>query len=64
MTKQRNLCILLSTLCGCTLQGQKAPTRPNIIYIIMDDLGYGDLECYGATRVQTPHVNRLANGLL
>ena len=34
---------------------------PNIIFIYADDLGYGDLECYGATRVQTPNVNRLAN---
>ena len=35
--------------------------KPNVIFIYADDLGYGDLECYGATRVQTPHVNRLAN---
>ena len=34
---------------------------PNVIFIYADDLGYGDLECYGATRVQTPNVNRLAN---
>ena len=59
MTKQRNLCILLSTLCGCTLQGQKAPTRPNIIYIIMDDLGYGDLGCFGQEKIETPHIDQL-----
>ncbi len=35
--------------------------QPNVIFIYADDLGYGDLECYGATQVQTPHVNRLAN---
>lgn len=34
---------------------------PNVIFIYADDLGYGDLDCYGATRVQTPNVNRLAN---
>ena len=34
---------------------------PNVIFIYADDLGYGDLECYGATRVQTPNVNRFAN---
>lgn len=34
---------------------------PNVIFIYADDLGYGDLECYGASRVQTPNVNRLAN---
>lgn len=34
--------------------------KPNIIFIIADDIGYGDLGCYGATKVQTPHIDRLA----
>lgn len=34
--------------------------RPNVIMIVADDLGYGDLECYGAKNVSTPNVNRLA----
>ena len=34
--------------------------RPNIIFIFSDDLGIGDLSCYGATRVATPHIDRLA----
>lgn len=33
---------------------------PNVLIIYADDLGYGDLECYGAKNVRTPHVNRLA----
>lgn len=33
--------------------------KPNVIFIYADDLGYGDLECYGAKNVQTPNVNRL-----
>ena len=37
-----------------------AQERPNVIFIVADDLGYGDLSCYGATRVQTPHVDGLA----
>lgn len=32
---------------------------PNVVFIYADDLGYGDLECYGAKNVQTPNVNRL-----
>lgn len=37
-----------------------ASTRPNIIIIYSDDLGYGDLSCYGATAIQTPHIDQLA----
>jgi arylsulfatase A len=38
--------------------------KPNIIFIYVDDLGYGDLGCYGATAVKTPNVDKLAaNGI-
>ena len=37
-----------------------AQTRPNVIIIMTDDLGYGDLGCYGATKIQTPHIDQLA----
>jgi len=33
---------------------------PNLVFILADDIGYGDLSCYGATKVQTPHLDRLA----
>ncbi|WP_161890130.1 sulfatase family protein [Pontibacter russatus] len=34
--------------------------QPNVILIYADDLGYGDLSCYGATKISTPHIDRLA----
>lgn len=37
-----------------------AADRPNIVLIYIDDLGYGDVGCYGATAVKTPNVDRLA----
>ena len=37
------------------------PQKPNVIIIYADDLGYGDLSCYGAHRVNTPNVDRLAD---
>jgi arylsulfatase A-like enzyme len=39
-----------------------AASRPNIIFILADDLGYGDLSCYGQRRFATPNIDRLASG--
>ncbi|MEM6505692.1 MAG: sulfatase-like hydrolase/transferase [Planctomycetota bacterium] len=61
--------LILLTLClgqlGCeTIEPTEQPPRPNIVLIMADDLGYGDLSCYGATHVNTPHIDALArNGI-
>ena len=43
-----------------TQSGAASATRPNVIFILADDLGWGDLGCYGQQRIRTPHLDRLA----
>lgn len=43
------------------LMAQTEPRHPNVVIIVADDLGYGDLSCYGARRIQTPGMDRIAN---
>jgi len=40
---------------------QAADTKPNLIYILLDDAGYGDLSCYGQEKFSTPNIDRLAS---
>ncbi|GAB3026771.1 arylsulfatase [Niabella terrae] len=55
----RTLLLFLALLVVCTgLRAQEK--RPNVILIYADDLGYGDLSCYGATQLRTPHLDQLA----
>ena len=44
----------------CALVTHALAAKPNIIYIMTDDLGYGDLGCYGQQRIQTPNIDRMA----
>lgn len=46
----------VGTLFSCTPQ---ETVKPNVIYILMDDLGYGDLGCYGQEKIETPHIDHL-----
>ncbi len=50
--------ILLALLTAVSVQA--ADDLPNIIVIMADDLGYGDVSCYGATSLSTPNIDRLA----
>ena len=40
---------------------QRPESRPNVVIIFADDMGYGDLSCYGATQYRTPNIDHLAN---
>jgi arylsulfatase A len=59
----RAICVALACIC-CEAPPQAQPSRPNILLIQADDLGYGDVSVYGQAMFQTPNVDRLArNGL-
>ena len=60
--------VLASAILGCSLESGKerisdksSIENPNIVFILVDDLGYGDIGCFGQEKIQTPHIDRLAN---
>jgi arylsulfatase A-like enzyme len=58
---KRNLGVLgLVFLSWGGLADLRAQPRPNIVFILADDLGFGDLQSYGHPRIKTPHLDRLA----
>lgn len=54
----KRLFFLLLILCSASIFGQSR--KPNIIFILADDLGYGDVGAYGQTKIRTPNIDRLA----
>lgn len=52
--------LFLAFVFAVTLTQTWAAEKPNIVLIYADDLGYGDLSCYGAELIQTPHIDQLA----
>jgi len=47
---------------GLAAESPAADARPNIVFLIADDLGYGDVGCFGQTKIRTPHIDALARG--
>lgn len=61
------ICLIIISISSCSekKKGVLNVNKPNIIYILADDLGYGDLSCYGQTKFSTPNIDALAKeGLL
>ena len=59
------LSLILLLACYGQLAQAASTARPNIIFILVDDMGWGDLSCYGNTVFATPHIDRLAkSGML
>lgn len=50
--------LILASLCASFAS---AETPPNVIFILADDIGYGDFGCYGATKIRTPNADKLAS---
>ena len=56
MNKIFSILCALGALCGST-QGSD---KPNIVFLLADDMGYGDLACYGHPVIKSPNLDRLA----
>src|SRR5712671_7878164 len=52
-------CAVALFLCNFTLAADKKADRPNVVVILIDDMGFSDLQCYGGD-VPTPNINKLA----
>jgi arylsulfatase A-like enzyme len=59
--KPSTSCLLFISLAaaGCSQPAKNKPL-PNIVFILADDLGYGDLSCYGSTSLSTPNIDGIA----
>ncbi len=63
MNKQNiaGLMLCCAPLYACNTAKEEQPQKPNVIYILADDLGYGDIEPYGQKIIKTPHLTQMAH---
>lgn len=53
-------CVIALTLTASLPARAASPGKPNVIFILADDMGYGDLGCYGQVQIATPNIDQLA----
>ena len=57
------LYLLLIVITGCKMYDSKV-SKPNVVIIFIDDMGYGDISCFGDKTIETPNIDALAsNGI-
>ncbi len=52
--------VLILLACAASLHAVEPSAKPNIIFILSDDLSYRDLSCFGQEMFSTPHIDQLA----
>ena len=60
MIKKRNFCSLFCLTIVLLFEASSSQAKPNLIFIMADDLGYGDLGCYGQKLIKTPRLDQMA----
>ncbi len=54
------MCVIAIASCAHRIAAAEAPAKPNVIFILSDDVAQGDLGCYGQKLIKTPHLNAMA----
>ncbi len=60
MKTRTYLSLIIATITLSFVSSSLCAKKPNVIFILMDDMGYSDVSCYGATKVSTPNIDRMA----